>query len=161
MTLIAGMPQFSCICPNGSTKPVCVSLATDSSGCCCGGGKCCSPSQDGGACCCKPVKIANADRSTHKSCCEEHRSQKPDQKQGLRPEAGQKCCTKVLSPRPVTAVSYHKTVVIPKAFLEAQYPQSLALSSTWLATTYGRTLWQINLLAPPTDLVEALQRYLI
>jgi len=161
MTLIAGIPQFSCICSNGSTKSICVSVAMDSSGCCCGGGNCCSPSQDAGGCCCKPVKAANADRPAHKSCCDARRDQKPDQEQVVRLQADQKCCTKTLTQPQVTAVSYHKTVVERDASFQALSPQSLALSPSWSATAKVPTTWQINLVAPPTDLVELLQRYLI
>jgi hypothetical protein len=144
MTLLAATPQFTCICPNGSTKAPCVSLGMGSSGCCC-----------------QPLKAANADRSIRKSCCERHRDQKLDQRQGNRVQAGQKCCTKTLTPPQVTAVSYHKTVVERDVTLQALVLQSVTLSPSSLATANGPTLCQINLTAPPTDLVEQLQRYLI
>ena len=161
MTLVAGIPQFSCICPNGNTKPVCVSVPTDPSGCCCAGGKCCSPSPGASGCCSKSAKAANADQPTHKSCCAERRDPKPDQQPGTRLNAGQTCCTKTLTPPKVTAVSYHKTVVERDGSFQALPPQSVSLSQSWLVTANGPTLWQINLVVPPTDLVDRLQHYLI
>jgi hypothetical protein len=161
MTLIAGIPQFSCICRNGGTKPVCVSLATDTPGCCCGGGNCCSPSPGRSGCCRNPAKAANTDQPTHKSCCAERGDQNPDLQQGVQLNAGQKCCTKTLTPPQVTAVSYHKTVVERDASFLALIPQSVTLSPPSLATAKGPTLWQISLVVPPTDLVDLLQHYLI
>jgi hypothetical protein len=107
------------------------------------------------------VKAANADLPTHKSCCAERRDQKPDQQKGVQLYAGRKCCTKTLTSPQVTAVSFHKTVVERDASFQALIPQSVTLSPSWLVTANSSTLWQISLVAPPTDLVDLLQHYLI
>lgn len=52
MTVVAGMPHFLCVCPDGSIKPFCPGPTVRSSfapACCCGGA-CCSDSQQ---CCCQ------------------------------------------------------------------------------------------------------------
>ncbi len=161
MTLVAGMPQFSCICPDGTVKAFCVSFSTDPMACCCGGGKCCSPSKAGGACCCKATSTPHVAGPTGKTCCGEHRDKKPDEQQGVRLQADQKGCTRTLAQPAVTVVSYYKTAVDKDTSFDALLPQSLAPSPCWLVTAHGPTFWQINLVAPPTDLVDLLQHYLI
>lgn len=52
MTVVAGMPHFLCVCPDGSIKPFCSGPTTspNSSATCCCGGTCCS---DTSQCCCR------------------------------------------------------------------------------------------------------------
>src|SRR5215475_7170923 len=46
MTLIAGVPHFSCRCPDGHVKPFCLGLAPGGRACC--DRPCCSPVPDDG-----------------------------------------------------------------------------------------------------------------
>ena len=48
-TLLAGIPHFTCRCPNGRVKPFCFGSASKQS-CCCGDKSCCSAESD--RCCC-------------------------------------------------------------------------------------------------------------
>jgi hypothetical protein len=161
MTLIAGMPHFSCLCPDGAVKPLCVSLTADSSGCCCAGGKCCAHSRHSETGCCKATKPVEAGRSTAKSCCAAKQNHKPAEQSAPRFQAERKCCVKTPAQPPITAVSYYKTVIERDVSFAPLLPQSAALSTSWRAGAHGPAAWQINLTAPPTDLVDLLQRYLI
>ena len=58
-TLFATSPHFECVCPDGSRKPICLSLILGESACCCKEA-CCQPEPSldvepsGGCCHCKP-----------------------------------------------------------------------------------------------------------
>jgi hypothetical protein len=60
-TLVAGLPHFDCVCPDGHRKSLCLGFAVGETGCCCGGACCSSQGpedavavepESGGSCCC-------------------------------------------------------------------------------------------------------------
>lgn len=158
MTLVAGMPHFSCACPDGTVKQLCVSGAANSSSCCCGTGKCCSLSDSA---CCKATNEIDTAGASEKSCYGENRGQIPDQQEGIRLTVTQKCCTRTLTQIEPTAVCYHKTIVASDSSFGTLFSQSFAPMSSHPAAARALCHWQINLAAPPTDLVNLLQHYLI
>jgi hypothetical protein len=153
MTLIAGTPHLSCLCPDGATKPVCSPLAADPSGCCCGGGNCCSPDPQSGAGCC------TASKPKEKSCCAANRQQKPSEQKESQFRAEHKCCVMTVGLPRVTAVSYYKTAVEKDVSLTPLHSESVTFAR--LPAAFTPAVWQINLTAPPTDLLDVLQHYLI
>src|SRR5262245_60405924 len=64
MTLVAGLPHFQCLCPDGTTKAVCVVPAPDS--CCCNGG-CCG--KESAKKCCTVSRAKSANRTNVRGCC--------------------------------------------------------------------------------------------
>src|SRR5438093_8553718 len=62
---LAGVPHFTCLCPDGRFKIFCLNISSNNSGCCCGG-KCCSAGKSccqGGTCCAAKKSGENKDRS--------------------------------------------------------------------------------------------------
>ena len=140
MTLFAGTPHWSCLCPNGKVKTVCVSVAAHPSCCCCAGGNCCA-----------------ASNPEVKSCCATHRKLDETRQSQVQPD--RKCCVRTLDQLTDTAVSYFKTTA------EKDFSHTPVLIQTIAPSNLQRTdllsVWQTNLLTPPTDLVDVLQHYLI
>jgi hypothetical protein len=158
MTLVAGMPHFSCRCPDGHVKPLCTGTVSAASGCCCSGA-CCSSSK-GGTSCCRAQNRVGANQLQARSCCK-HQDRQTNGSPGKQQVFGARGCTRTLAPSGVFAFSYGKTIVskdlIAGAFLP---PQAVAV--VYLPTMAGGTpSWQSHQIAPPTNLVTTLQRFLI
>src|SRR6516165_5475830 len=68
-TLLAGLPHFDCLCPNGQRGSFCLGTATGANWCCCGG-SCCVTDQGG---CCPPTSGDNkGEPQQAPTCCERH-----------------------------------------------------------------------------------------
>jgi hypothetical protein len=159
MTLVAGMPHFACRCPDGNVKPVCMGTLSAKSGCCCSG-TCCS-SFEGDTCCCGAQSRIAADQvQTGFQCCQ-HQDRQTKESRGNRPEVGHNSCTKTLAPSVLLTVSHGKTT-IAKPLTDGALLPAQAVTVLSLTTMVGaRSAWQAHQIAPPTDLVTALQRFLI
>jgi hypothetical protein len=150
LTLFAGLPHVSCLCPNGHVKPFCLSFIAGAAGCC--AGTCCSrprPGEDPESPSSEPAK---------KSCC--HAAQRSGPAGDPR-RLGSQGCRRTLAETdpavPGTEASAQKSsaagpfVLAPAVHLPA------------LPATAGeeRLSWQSYRLPPPTDLVVTLQHFLI
>jgi hypothetical protein len=78
MTLVAGMPHFHCVCPNGHIKPFCLSFFSQTA-CCCAG-SCCAvpgaadeerPAKQTSCCCCQASRrqAGEPDQQFHATGC--------------------------------------------------------------------------------------------
>jgi hypothetical protein len=148
MTLIAGIPHFTCVCPNGKIKPFCFGVAVNSSGCCCG--KACCASGPSGKCCCG---------SSGGCACPEKADKTPKSPENGY-QAKSSCCTKTLAEQEISLVSTGKPT-LDQAEAPAFSHDDGPLVQSWPSATTARVAWHIHLVAPPTDLVISLQHFLI
>ena len=160
MTLIAGSPHFDCVCPDGHFKLFCLASAFEKAGCCCGG-RCCSSGQS--CSCCSESASAASPKPKQRSCCSrESRGHKPAAAPATTVQIQQPhCCVKIATlPKSFTS-SPAKMVVQPDTTPSLSLPVAALAASPVPVTKRGRASWQVHLLAPPTDLVIALQHLLI
>jgi hypothetical protein len=160
-TLFAGVSPFACICPNGRHKPFCLGISSTRTGCCCGA---CGSSSSEGKCCCCQSQGATPYGQAEQTCCCENRGQPGTDSDTSTPsiQGNGRCCQKTLARDERVGVSpavdSHKQnraggfsvplpplVVVPSPPMAGRYPFS----------------WQSYELPPPTDLVIALQHFLI
>lgn len=158
-TLVAGLPHFDCVCPNGTHKPFCLGVSSPRTGCCCGG-SCCS-SSSGGKCCCQAQDSSADAQANQSSCCESQRkpsSETPSK--GIR--VNNSCCQKTavaaefigFSPTNESAkqsMTAGFSALLPQLSFALTEPMAGSSSFPW--SCYG--------LPPPTDLVITLQHFLI
>jgi hypothetical protein len=155
--LLAGFPHYQCRCPNGNLKLLCFGWAVGT-GCCCSGACCPASAGQGGdrTSCTAPAKPAKK----KKCCCCQDRSVPADQAAGAHTQATNAGCQKTVSPAdflaaPATAKvapdSFAATFLLPP-------PQPLVL----LSSDAGRPFtWASDRAPPPTDLVIALQHFVL
>lgn len=93
-TLIASVPHFDCICPNGQRKLFCLGLPTQRPGCCCGGA-CCSSS--GGKCCCQAQDSPPGEQAEQTCCCCESQPHASNDTSTSGIQAKGNCCKKTLA----------------------------------------------------------------
>jgi hypothetical protein len=151
MTLIAGLPHCQCRCPDGSLKLFCLRSPLQDTACCCGGA-CCSvlaPAGRGAAVPAKPAK-----------CCGHCQLAAKTPAPGGQVKGT--CCQKTVAlGQPVILVTAKRMAgEDPTAGLLAPTPDSLL---PLVAPPGGscRLTWDNYRLPPPTDLVIALQHFLI
>ena len=157
MTLLTAVPHFDCRCPDGQFKPFCVSISRDASGCCCGG-TCCSSIEGGRSCCRARSRVAPEQMQTG-SCCQ-HQDRQTNGSPGNQPEVGPRGCTRTVAPAEVLTRSPGMTTVDKDLTTEALLPQ--AVDVVCRPTMAGaHPCWQSHQIAPPTDLIISLQRFLI
>lgn len=154
-TLIAGLPHYDCICPNGDHKPFCLSRPVQRNGCCCGGA-CCS-SSPGGKCCCQG---SDWGVNTKKGCCQDKQPSLKEPRSGSA--VGSLCCQKTFAQSEFVAVTSAKPAA-GQAFadsLSLPLPQPALVSCGPMA---GRCQfsWHNYGLPPPPDLVITLQHFVI
>jgi hypothetical protein len=159
MTLVAGLPHFQCLCPNGRVKALCLSLAPKPSGCCCGGACCSSAQSSAGSCCAHNAKAAEPQAEA--SCCGQPKRQPTEKLPGAGFHAAGTGCVKTPVRAEPRALPKGDTepgqLLIPDASLPGHTPVTHALP----ATAHASTFWHGHSLAPPPDLVIVLQHFLI
>ena len=160
MLPVASLPHFCCICPDGHVKPFCLGLASKESGCCCGG-SCCGSAPRGGDCC-NPSPTTKPRAEPRCCCCQSHPEQATQPTADAGHQLGGLACQKTLIRTDLVAVPD-----------EQAHPRVSAGPITWLSVTPTALLlppprwepahlcWQTYELPPPTDLVIALQRFII
>ncbi len=159
MTVVAGVPQFDCMCRNGQMKQACPGSRSLNTNCCCGGA-CCSGANSGSHSCCARTKgSAEPKRS---SCCARHHESRQTFASAT-PSFGtdSSCCTKTPVAPEAIAVSQCKSVVHDDMAAPLWILPAVTLVPLSPITTSRQTSWQTNLLAPPTNLVTLLQRLVI
>jgi hypothetical protein len=153
MTVVAGVPHFTCRCPDGRVKPVCLGATTAKKGGCCCGGACCGKKAK--AACCKK---SDSDAQTA-GCCGHHDGPAPNTPAKPQPALTGSCCTRTLvQPQVSTPLHPEKRVledVALGAFL-AHQP-----TPVWDAPTEPCGFRHAHQRPPPTDLLTALHRLLI
>lgn len=148
-TLIAGVPHFDCICPNGQQKQFCAGPSGDH--CCCGD-TCCSSAS---GCCQVPASLP--DQQEKPRCCSESQHLG---KADLRADGKQ------LSSSGCTRTLAQGELAITSAKVNAERSVSVAVfagAPVWpeqLPTARHFSL-EAHQLPPPTDLVVSLQHFLI
>lgn len=158
-TLIASVPHFHCICPNGQRKPFCFGLASSSTGCCCGG-SCCSSSS--GGMCCAQVQDSSADEQAEAPCCHKNRQQPSTVSPGSDSQLQGSCCNKTWTtgeyaiPGPTKA-----TAEEPSSQGFSVTPFQVAHASPDLICGGLRISWAHHHLPPPINLIIALQHFAI
>lgn len=178
-SLLGSTPHFTCRCPDGTIKPFCTGQAKPGSSCCCNGKCCCSTGSGEGGCCCKGKSSSGEQGSNGHSCCQQSKTETPSKPSADQSdESGRKtgpdfrsgtgedlvvsraCCQKTL------VKAEGRTLVRPETKPTAQVQFSLALLPP-LNTDYNPPLlpladgWKVYRLPPPTDLVIALQHFII
>jgi hypothetical protein len=148
--LLAGFPHYHCRCPDGRLKLLCFGWAIGKD-CCCAGPCCPAPSRAA------PVKPAK------KACCCCHAHPGPDGNDAdSHPRVASPGCQKTVVPADFVAVA-----VTPKVALDGPaagpflLPPSLPLPL--LTSDAGRPVftWESYRAPPPTNLVIALQHFVI
>jgi hypothetical protein len=165
--LVAATPHFHCLCPNGQVKPFCLNVRSGPTGCCCGGA-CCTSNEDGSTCCQAPGDPVDEPYAEGPSCCQGATKQsRPNQ--AARPAATtahvrSQCCTRTpqaefiaVAPEPGSERPDH-----PIGDLHSLVaPPAPVLASGSLYAHGWPLSWQSHQLPPPTNLVIALEHFLI
>jgi hypothetical protein len=151
MTLVAGTPHFTCRCPNGQVKSICLGLSSKKSTCCCNGG-CCAHGQEGGtACCCAQDAPAGC-------CCSQHAGQGPVKPEKAGAFTGSACCKRTLASQDPQSLSPAKAKVAKNVSFGLLAPDGDPGPSFVTAIHRPR---QHHERPPPTDLVITLHHFLI
>jgi hypothetical protein len=154
-TLLAGVPHFECLCPNGQRKSACLGIVAKGTSCCCGGA-CCS---SGGGCCHKkPQSPVGGARK--RSCCQATPQiiSKLSGKDVRLHAPG--CCKSPAKPK-FLGLNLSKTA---SADPIAAGPQALPVRTSpsgQSRNTDSRLDWLIYCIPPPTNLVIAHRHFLI
>jgi hypothetical protein len=175
-TLLAGLPHFECLCPNGQRGSYCLGIVTNATGCCCGG-SCCISGRTG---CCTPT--AGDDRGEPQqapTCCGQQEGEDTPASEG---ESKGNCARQPPSPKPEPqgdpvhvqspgcekTLAHAEVLTFARADTSAPAPFDLCLPlvdrlSPALppGAVYDPIDWVTYCIPPPTDLVIALQHFLI
>jgi hypothetical protein len=154
-TLIAGVPHFDCLCPNGRHKPFCSGIVSSHTGCCCGG-SCCSSSA-GKACC----QAEDSSPRRQAPCCGDSQPPNADARiPGIHVSA--RCCQKTFAQEEFVGVCLVKKS--DKQNLTERFSVPLLPLAADPTVPQVRRPLPSGLpyeLPPPPDLVIALQHFLI
>jgi hypothetical protein len=172
MTLLDGVSHVECRCPNGQFKLFCFGSSSESNGCCCGS------SGSSGSCCCGGTDSAPSSKpKKQKSCCQ---SEVPSQVEESCPRPRE--CRNTTSSKLASGhaqvqgegcqkklVKAESVVVTPTEFASRNHlcaEMSLSTPQSFLdlclpIQRFCQLSWQSHQIPPPTDLVIALQHFLI
>ena len=155
MTLVAGTPRFTCLCPNGRVKLFCLGGIAKRSGCCCDG-ECCTKSDS--VCPTEKTSTRQQVASTSCCCCQHHGAARA----ALANDSGcfnGACCTRSLYRPEVSVITSPEKPVLKDVALQALLATQPFLSPKVPseACCFGREHQR----PPPTDFVITLQHFLI
>jgi hypothetical protein len=143
MTLIAGMPHFHCVCPDGHVKPFCLSFFSQTP-CCCAGSCCASAPIEG-----------NHPRKQTSCCCHAARRQAEDQGQQVRAAGCKKTLVDAEASNvtaPARDVGQDTGIIVGVAVPETSVAMPISASEAgWLTPHHHRS--------PPPDLLTLLQHF--
>jgi hypothetical protein len=154
MTVVAGVPHFTCHCPDGRVKTVCLGSTTAQKGVCCCDGACCGEKAES-ACC----KKSGSDSRTAAGCCGHHGESAPNAPAKAQPSLAVPCCTRTLVQPEVSTFLSSERVVVKDVTLGALL--GVQHAPLWTAPTEPCAFRQDHQRPPPTDLLTTLQRLLI
>jgi hypothetical protein len=176
-TLVAGLPHFDCICPNGRRKPVCFNITDKKTGCCCGG-SCCPPNgqakegtvqgkgRGGCCCCCRGGQDARPDGSeptrNKTGAAPRHEGQSVKGTADDALQLARTRCVRTLAHSDEMTPALNKAGAKGSASLE---PLALPAAHSTLAPSPAavppRDSWLLSHAPPPTDLVITLLHLVI
>lgn len=147
MTLAAGTPHFNCRCPNGRVKAFCFGSAVAKHGCC------------DGSCCDAKAAGASGPQAASASCCGQHHKPAPNVPARTEGWLTGSHCTKTFVQPTVSTIQSPQKPILKDATLSVL----LAFQSPliWAAPMEPCRSRQKYQRPPPTDLVIALQHFLI
>jgi hypothetical protein len=176
-TLLAGLPHFDCVCPDGQRKPVCFGVPDRDTGCCCGGCCCASKGQsaegavrakgrDGCCCCCQKGEGTppEGSRPTPKGtgASPGHEGQAAKGKAGKALRVDRPRCARTLIHADDVTSSLDKAAAKGVAPLEPlALPVAHPTANCPPATPPLRDAWSPSHAPPPTDLVITLLHLVI
>jgi hypothetical protein len=160
MTLVAGMPRFTCACPDGTRKTLCLGPASKSSNSCCGGA-CCAKNEAHAKRCCHGGDTASEKHGQAAVCCATAKSGKFHSASGRGVMANHGCCSRTLGDAQTATLPNSKTAVNKDFSLAAIHLPATLLSVRPPAPGGGPTFRPIDQSAPSIDLIALLQHYLI
>ncbi len=177
-TLVAGLPHFECVCPDGQRKPVCRGVKDAATGCCCGGSCCSSNGQSvegtvrsksrGGCCCCCPQgEDTRRDKSgPTRDEPQGHVRQASQPAKGKKADdalrLGRSQCVRMLTHADDVTSTVNKATAKVAASLEPfALPADHPTPGSVPATASPRDSWQLSHAPPPTDLVIILLHLVI
>lgn len=155
-TLIASVPHFNCVCPNGNQKQFCfLSLSSSGAGCCCGG-SCCAI--DSVKKCCDQGGLAAGSQGEQTCCCCETKGQSKPQAPANDTQFDGRSCTKTLASG--------ESVVAPAKECNEQDSSGLSVPTSPLIPLRAVSpvpclSMEVYQLPPPTDLVITLKHFII
>ena len=150
LTLGSGVPQLTCVCPNGRVKPFCLSILPGLAGCCCG-----APAALGRCCCAGHAPAAS---TSERPCCAVKRGAF-SVKQSSHAQAESPRCRKTLAPSAVAVVDSPSTIGRPASDLSAPVLAFAVESGAGRLTRTSDA--RRGQRPPPHDLIVALQRLVI
>ena len=161
MLPIAGLPHFSCLCPDGRVKPFCFGPTTQTSGRCCRG-SCCG-SKPGEGSCAEAPRPARAGAKTRCCCCRSHAGEgKKQSASDARHRVSAPACRRTLTEADLIAILGERdspgVSAGPITWLSAP-PPTLLLPPPRLE--HAQLSWQTYGQPPPTDLIILLLHFLI
>jgi hypothetical protein len=179
-TLLAGVPHFDCLCPDGQHSSFCLVAVSSQTGCCCGGA-CCATGQ--GDCSTKALDSKKDDQPRAPTCCQHNdegerslptrKDTKSGPSQATALSAKAKAnphaiylkstgCAKTLSQAEVFVSAPSQASAPPLTTPDLSVPLPAGLWTELLpGALRAPLLWLPHALPPPTDLVIALQHFLI
>jgi hypothetical protein len=156
-TLVAGAPHFTCRCPDGRVKLFCLGSAFKKSGCCCNGECCCAKA--GTACRCTKTSAPDPKPVKASCCCGRHGEPAPKVRAQTGGSFTASCCTKTLVQPDLSTFQYPEEPALKDATLAVLLaPQPPVIGAAPSEPCFFRLEHQRP---PPTDLVIALQHFLI
>jgi len=140
MSVIAGVPHFTCVCTATSQKPLRPHHSPTES-CCCGN-----------ACC-------QAEHRSNAACCQHRNTQSVRSERGI-PRIEGTGCARALVPTQVVA-SLSTRSAAPVISLGGLSAPLLAGSANPMSAMPAKAFWQLHWCSPPADLITTLQQLLI
>jgi hypothetical protein len=150
MTLVAGLPHWQCLCPNGTTKSARLELTAQA---CCGNGDCC------GKRCCSAGRATVAKQNETRNCCKQLTAA-ASQKSDGQPTMQTAGCSRSLAANDQIAVSPSKRADVYQNVL-LQSPALGHSTPMLMPAAHSPTVWETHLLVPCTDRVLTFSRLVI
>jgi hypothetical protein len=150
-TLVAGLPQRECVCPDGQVKSICLVLPTSPSSCCCHGS--CCPG--------KPSREPLATKKTT-SCCSAHEKATP--KPSARAKGHQlklPGCTRAAGKPTSSTPSSDPTKANKDNTPQLDSAAGIEAGVSLSLTNHRANFRQLCLLGPPPDLTVLFQHFTI
>jgi hypothetical protein len=155
-TLLAAVPHFDCVCPNGNRKPYCFNVSSKRNSCCCGGA-CCSTST--AQSCCQAKQLESDGPGKGMPCCKSKQQSNTNAATSIDKVEGSRC-KKTLAQGVVVIVT-PKNVTAKNSPTGASTVPPLDVVVLPAVLSHSLFSWNNFRLPPPTDLIVAFQHFLV